>query len=228
MMSIFIILFSVIILLIIYYFSLKIKSISSHQSIIKHFDKKDLTHNDGILIKDFIKNMIPHHQTAIDKSLVIYKFSDSPYIRYTARRIILSQDYDVWTLWNFFHPLYYRYWYVHGSDDEFDDIYNKMREQKMRISQMEKDEMIRNIKVAYPTQLELRNEDQEYVKWMINHHMMALEMCKNFEKNINSTDSDFEYVNNLLGICYSIKKEQELELLILKDLIDPRYLKNHL
>jgi len=222
--SFFMVLTGIIVFSIIAYLSLKIKTISKLQSYLKHFEKKDLTHNDGIYIKDFVKKMIPHHQTAIDKSLLIYKFSDTPYIRYTARRIILSQDYDVWTLWNFFHPLYYRYWYQHGSEDEFGELYNKMREQKISIQQLEKDEMLRNIKVAYPTQLSLRKEEQEYIKWMIEQHLMALDMCKEFEKNINSTDADFEYVNSLLGICYSIKKEMELELLILRDLIDPRYI----
>jgi uncharacterized protein (DUF305 family) len=173
------------------------------------------TGSDAELVRGFVKTIIPHHQVAIERALSAYKFSHNQNLKWEARRIVLGQDYNVWTLWNFFHPIYRAQW---AEDGEFARLFQSISETHNRVLAMQLEESARN-NPYFPTKVPLTESERRFVEDMIDYHQQTIAICEDFESRVSYGSGDSEHVNMILALCYDIKRQQTLEIGQLRDFI---------
>lgn len=156
--------------------------------------------------KAFLEHMIPHHQMAIDMSHVLMKTTKTPHIKIMARNIAYVQAYEVWEMkmqlqnglanigqdlskdfrrWN--PEMKMHFYYPRTSADESATCDPHFF---MPMSEKDKREMVIT--------------DEEYMKHMIPHHQIAVNMCKRLVRH-SKNPYMIELANNIVrGQQYEI------------------------
>ena len=163
--------------------------------------------------EDYLKHMIPHHQVAIDISLLLQQKTTNPTMQKILRELIWTQQYEIEIMTNLLKNRPHKA----SSSSEMSPKY--------RIT--EADIMSPNIVEISNTYCdphffdpEKHNEhlkhmtinDKMYIEHMIPHHQVAIDMSK---KLIENTDNDF-----MIYLAYRIIRSQSREILLLSDLSD--------
>jgi uncharacterized protein (DUF305 family) len=135
--------------------------------------------------KDFYKEMIPHHQEAVDTSVLLFISTDDPELKMLTKSIFTAQSDEILDM-----RLSYAYWY------------NRIPTGAMYQS------MMRDLNIVTG-----RERDIRYVQDMIMHHKGALEMAEKvltfknlheetviFAKNIiKNQKTEIEFMQRWLG-----------------------------
>ena len=168
--------------------------------------------------KEYLEHMIPHHQVAIDISILLQKKSKNPRMQGILRKIIWVQKYEIALMKNMSLNL----------------PKNDMSEDKRN---MNTNEIITMGTITYPNKPGLSNtfcdpnffdpekhmkhmkhmklDDKMYIHHMIPHHQVAVDMSKVLLKN---TNNDF-----MIYLAYRIIRNQEAEIVLLNDLKNSKY-----
>lgn len=101
--------------------------------------------------EEFVLEMIPHHQEAIDSSRYIVEHSDNPELKQFAQKVIDEQSKEVWALIGF-----YQLWF--GKTYPGDKDYMQM--------------------MPDLSQLSGREMDRLYIQSMMDHHQEALRLAR--------------------------------------------------
>lgn len=160
---------------------------------------------------EFLEHMIPHHQVAVDMSLLLKPISDDPIMQDLFRKIIWQQNYEIEVMKDMINKLpssisqgtiskiykktkleYYFPLKSKAHKGECNPLFFKPNEHKKHIAHM-------------------KNTEKSYLKHMIPHHQVAVDMCKRLMKH---TKNDF-----LRALCYDIIREQQYEILKMNELL---------
>lgn len=164
--------------------------------------------------KEYLEHMIPHHQVAIDISILLQKKSKNPIMQEILRKIIWVQNYEIDLMKNMSLNL--------PKNDMSDDKQN-----------MNRNEIITMGTITFPNKTGLTNtfcdpnffnpekhmkhmkhmklDDKMYIHHMIPHHQVAVDMSKVLLKN---TNNDF-----MIYLANRIIRSQEEEIYLLNDML---------
>lgn len=101
--------------------------------------------------KDFLEQMIPHHQEAVDVSRYLLENSDNDALKQFAQKIVDQQSKEIWTMLGF-----YQLWF--NTSYPGSSKYMKM--------------------MPDLTQLSGQEMDKAYVRGMIDHHQEAVKLSQ--------------------------------------------------
>ena len=151
------------------------------------YDKKHMGNPCGKYItdKEFLIHMIPHHQVAIDMSKEVMGHSTDPNIIYLARNIIFGQTDEILLMENMLLSSIPNM----SSDDKYklEDIPNQFtvyypKESRADEYQCGLHHFSTNMAKEHKLKKEEPFTDEQYMKEMINHHDVAIEMSNRIMK----------------------------------------------
>ena len=164
--------------------------------------------------KEYLEHMIPHHQVAVDISIMLQKKSKNPRMQEILRKIIWVQNYEIQLM---------------------KDVLRNLPENEMSNEQgsMNRDEIITIGTITKPNKVGLTKtycdphffdpekhmkhmkhmklNDKMYIHHMIPHHQVAVDMSKVLLKN---TKNDF-----MIYLATRIIRSQEEEIILLNDIL---------
>lgn len=165
---------------------------------------------------EYLKHMIPHHQVAVDISELLQKKSNSPKIQNILRKLIWTQKYEI----NMMKDM------LNNNNLPENEMSNKITPMNKNYNKVLSD-------FIYPNKVGLTNtycdpyffdpdahmkhintmdlNDEIYIKHMIPHHQVAVDMSK---KLLNHTTNDF-----MIFLAYRIIRSQQEEIILLNDLL---------
>ena len=169
---------------------------------------------------EYMKHMIPHHKVAVDISVMLQKITKSPEMQEILRKLIWTQKYEIWLMNIALNKL-----------PENDMSSNDKMQKKYIVSV---GDLINPNKIGLtktycnPHFFEPENHkkhlhhmklnDEMYIKHMIPHHQVAVDMSKVLLKN---TNNDF-----MIYLAYRIIRSQQNEIIILDNLLKMSTYKN--
>ena len=175
-------------------------------------NKKPNPCTDFLSDTEFLEHMIPHHQVAVDMSLLLQPISKNPIMQELFRKIIWQQNYEIEVMKEMIGKLpcptgagkiqknyektklsYYFPLKTKAKNGECNPLFFKPNDHAKHMEHMEK-------------------TDKSYLEHMIPHHQVAVDMCYRLLKH---TKNDF-----LIALCYDIIREQEFEILKMNELLE--------
>ena len=163
--------------------------------------------------KQYLEHMIPHHQVAVDISIKLQKISKSPIMHEILRKLIWMQNYEIKLMNLALKNL---------PDNDMSLSKNMLREYIPTISDYTNPnslgltdtycdphffDPVGHMKHMHHMHL----NDEMYIKHMIPHHQVAVDMSKVLLKN---TSNDF-----MIYLAYRIIRSQQAEIVILDNLL---------
>ena len=165
---------------------------------------------------EYLEHMIPHHQVAVDISILLQKKTKNPEMQEILRKIIWVQNYEIQLM---------------------RDMAKGLPENDMSTSEIDMDRNYTTITVgdlSKPNEVGLTKaycdpnffepekhmehvkhiDDKMYIKHMIPHHQVAVDMSKVLLKN---TKNDF-----MIYLAYRIIRGQQGELTLLNDMLSKK------
>ena len=157
--------------------------------------------------------MIPHHQVAIDISLLLQKKTQNPIMLNILRILIWTQQYEIDLMKNMLNHFPDKM----TSDDKMRNIYiptigDLTKPNQLNISNTYCDPHFFNPHKHKEHLKHIELNDTFYIKHMIPHHQVAIDMSKKLLKN---TENDF-----MIYLAYRIIRSQSSEIILLSDLLD--------
>lgn len=162
--------------------------------------------------KEYLQHMIPHHQVAIDISIMLQKISKSPLMQDILRKLIWTQRFEIKLMKVALESLPEK---DMSPDDSMNKIYqptisDNLEPNKLGLTQtycdphfFDPDEHLKHLK-------HMKLNDKMYIEHMVPHHQVAVDMSKVLLKN---TTNDF-----MIYLAYRIIRSQQAEIVILEDL----------
>ena len=145
---------------------------------------------------DFLQQMIPHHQAAIDICEDYIKKTTDPNMTYLCRHIMWQQGYEIFIMKNIMNKLEF----------SFDPIVAKTAYMKTVFQFYEPhvdNPDVGHIPLAVFTARPIMTDEQFMIN-MIAHHQMAVNMCKSMLEHTTN--------NIIINLCYDIIKEETKEI----------------
>ena len=170
---------------------------------------------------EYLEHMIPHHQVAIDISILLEKKSKWPKMKQLLRKLIWVQRYEIGLMKevlnkfpnNLTNGEKMRRTYISVISDY-------MKPNKLGMTNTYCDPQFFNPEEHMKHMQHMRLDDNMYIHHMIPHHQVAVDMSKKLLKN---TKNDF-----MIYLAYRIIQSQQEEIILLKDMLksDYRYSSN--
>ena len=178
-----------------------------------HINKKSEPCSDHLSDVEYLIHMIPHHQVAIDISLLLQKKTKNPIMQNILRILIWTQEYEIYLMKNMLNHFPEKI----SSDDKMRNIYiptigDLTKPNKLNISNTYCDPHFFNPQKHKEHLKHIELNDKVYIKHMIPHHQVAIDMSKKLLKN---TKNDF-----MIYLAYRIIRSQSSEIILLSDLLD--------
>ena len=171
--------------------------------------------SDSITDIEYLQHMIPHHQVAVDISLILQKKTRWPKMQEILRKLIWTQRYEISLMKQLLKQSIQKI-----------TSYNKVKTFYMPV----KSDFIKPNKVGLTKTYcdpnffdpekhmeHIKNmniDDKMYIHHMIPHHQVAVDMSKKLLKN---TKNDF-----MINFAYRIIKTQQEEIVLLNDLMSDK------
>jgi len=162
----------------------------------------------------YLEHMIPHHQVAVDISILLQKKSNNPTMQHILRKIIWVQNYEISLMKYMTNKL-------PKNDMSIDNlkmnrIYSKTigdftKPNKLGLTNTYCDPHFFDPKKHNEHLKHMKLDDIMYIKHMIPHHQVAVDMSKKLLKN---TQNDF-----MIYLAYRIIRSQQEEIVLLNDLL---------
>ena len=160
--------------------------------------------------KEFLEHMIPHHQVAIDMSILLIKTTNNPIMKDLCRDIIWQQKYEITMMKEMINKLpkyelksnsitlktkleYYEPKNVISKTGECNPLFFKP------------DEHMENMK-------HMKIDDRSYLEHMIPHHQVAVDMSKRLLLHTKNT--------YMMSLCYDLITEQQNEILMMNQMLN--------
>lgn len=163
---------------------------------------------------EYLKHMIPHHQVAIDISKMLQKKTKNPLMQHILRKIIWVQNYEI----NLMKSLLNNLPKNDMSDDniKMNKLYisnpsDFIKPNKLGLTNTYCDPMFFRPKKHMKHMKHMILNDITYMKHMIPHHQVAVDMSK---KLLQNTNNDF-----MIQFAYRIIRSQQEEIILLTDLL---------
>ena len=165
---------------------------------------------------EYLKHMIPHHQVAIDMSLILQKTSKSPEIQILLRKLIWVQSLEI----EFMKKALLKLPKKISSSEKMTKSYVPILSDYIKPNFLEISNTYCDPQFFNPHKHAKHSNKhisyREYIDHMIPHHQVAIDMSKKLLKN---TNNDF-----MIYLAYRIIYSQSSEILLLSNLINSTYL----
>lgn len=186
-------------------------------SIFVSVDKKEYFNEEAcsyeITDEEYLKHMIPHHQVAIDMSILLQKKTKNPTMHHIIRKLMWVQNYEI-NLMKYFlkflpkkssHNTKMNRYYISMVSDYIKPNY-------LNISKVYCDPLFFDPEGHMKHMEHMEITDRMYIEHMIPHHQVAVDMSKKLLKN---TKNDF-----MIYLAYRIIRSQQEEIILLHNLLD--------
>lgn len=187
-------------------------SLDKLKKVEKFNSKKSDPCSDNLTDYEYLTHMIPHHQVAVDISLMLQKKTKNPTMQNILRILIWTQEYEISLMKQLLKSRP-----TNVSADKkmnrnyISTISDLTKPNKLKISNtycdphfFDPEEHMKHLK-------HMKLDDEMYLKHMIPHHQVAVDMSKKLLKN---TKNDF-----MIYLAYRIIRSQSAEIVMLSDLL---------
>ena len=171
--------------------------------------------------KEYLIHMIPHHQVAVDISVLLQKKTKNPDMQEILRKLIWIQKYEIDlmkymlnTLPNDMSINYKKMNTIYRST-----ISDFVKPNKLGLTQTYCDPHFFDPEEHMKHLHHMELNDDMYIKHMIPHHQVAVDMSKVLLKN---TKNDF-----MIYLAYRIIRSQQGEIIMLDNLLNKSTYKHH-
>ena len=166
--------------------------------------------------REYLEHMIPHHKVAVDISEIHKNISKSPKIQEILRKLIWTQKYEIALMRNILESKLEKI----SDNSEMNPYYitsvaDNINPNKVGISKTYCDPDFFNPEEHMKHIKDMKLSDKMYIKHMIPHHQVAIDMSKILIKN---TKNDF-----MINLAYRIIRSQQEEILILDQYLNSPY-----
>ena len=167
---------------------------------------------DNLTDYEYLAHMIPHHQVAIDISVMLQKITKNPIMQNILRELIWTQKYEITLMKEMIKKPPNNV----SSNKKMNRNYistslDKVKPNELNISNTYCDPHFFNPKEHMKHLKHMKLNDEMYLKHMIPHHQVAIDMSKILLKN---TNNDF-----MIYLAYRIIRSQASEIIILSNLL---------
>ena len=160
--------------------------------------------------KDYLLHMIPHHQVAIDISIILEKTTKSQYMKFILRKLIWTQNYEIHLMNkmlislpdNISPPAYPRYKPIKSDF---------IKPNKLGLTKTYCDPHFFNPKEHNKHLAHMKLDDKMYLEHMIPHHQVAVDMSKVLLKNTKN--------NMMVYLADRILRSQQEEIILLNNML---------
>lgn len=164
---------------------------------------------DNLTDIEYLEHMIPHHQVAIDISIMLQKKTKSAKMQKILRELIRLQTYEIEMM-----KMMKKKFPQKVSEDINNNKYIKtgsdfMKPNKLGLTQTYCDPHFFDPEEHMKHMEHMKLDDKIYLEHMIPHHQVAVDMSKILIKN---TKNDF-----MLSLAYNIIKSQQEEIIMLNN-----------
>ena len=162
---------------------------------------------------EYIEHRIPHHQVAIDISKMLQKKTSSPVMLEILRKLIFNQKMEIIMMNEMKNKLPKNVSNSgEGSKKYIKTISDMMEPNRLELTKTYCDPHFFDPKGHMRHMKHMKLDDIVYIKHMIPHHQVAVDMSKVLLKN---TKSDF-----MRHLAYRIIRSQQAEIIQLNDLLN--------
>ena len=164
---------------------------------------------DNLTDIEYLEHMIPHHQVAVDISIMLQKKTKSAKMQKILRELIRIQTYEIQMM-----KMMKKKFPEKVSEDINNNKYIKtgsdfMKPNKLGLTQTYCDPHFFDPEEHMKHMQHMKLDDKIYLEHMIPHHQVAVDMSKILIKN---TKNDF-----MLSLAYNIIKSQQEEIIMLNN-----------
>ena len=161
---------------------------------------------------EYLKHMIPHHQVAVDISVMMLDKTKWPKMQEVLRKLIWVQRYEIDLMKEFLNKL------PNSLTNEKDMTSNYIamvsdftKPNKLGLTKTYCDPHFFDPEKHMEHMKHMKLDDNMYIEHMIPHHQFAVDMSKKLLKN---TKNDF-----MIGLAYRIIRSQQEEIVLLNDML---------
>ena len=198
-------------LILIIFFTVISTSVQPHQKTKNTICRSYLTD------KEYLEHMIPHHKVAVDISILLQKKTKNPEMQDILRKIIWIQNYEI-------QLMQYMIKRLPENDMSTSEI-DMIRNYTITIGDLTKPNKIGLTKTYCDPHFfdpkkhmehikHMKLDDEMYIKHMIPHHQVAVDMSKVLLKN---TKNDF-----MIYLANRIIRSQNAEIILLNDMLNKK------
>ena len=167
--------------------------------------------------KEYLEHMIPHHQVAVDISILLQKKTKNSEMQDILRKIIWVQNYEIQLMRDMARGLPEN----EMSTSEIDMVRNYTitigdltKPNKVGLTKTYCDPYFFDPKKHMEHMKHMKLDDKMYIKHMIPHHQVAIDMSKVLLKN---TKNDF-----MIYLANRIIRSQNAEIILLNDMLSKK------
>lgn len=162
---------------------------------------------------EYLYHMIPHHQVAVDISLLLQKQTKNPVMQGILRNLIWIQQYEIDQMKYMLNGLPTKISaYMKMNKKYISTIADCTPPNTLCISNTYCDPHFFNPEEHMKHLKHMKLTDISYIEHMIPHHQVAVDMSKKLLKN---TKNDF-----MIYLAYRIIRSQENEIILLSNLLE--------
>ena len=168
--------------------------------------------SDNLTDLEYLEHMIPHHQVAVDISLLLQKITKNPTMKKILRVLIWTQRYEI----NLMKQMLKTRPSNISSGKKINHKYiptisDLIPPNEVNISDTYCDPHFFNPEEHMKHLKHMKLDNEMYIKHMIPHHQVAIDMSKKLLKNTNN--------NFMIHLAYRIIRSQSNEIVLLSDLL---------
>ena len=187
------------------------------EHMIQHRKTQSNICRDYLTDKEYLEHMIPHHQVAVDISILLQKKTKNPEMQDLLRKIIWVQNYEIELMRYMTKSLPEN----DMSTSEIDMVRNYTitigdltKPNKVGLTKTYCDPHFFDPKKHMKHMKHMKLDDKMYIKHMIPHHQVAIDMSKVLLKN---TKNDF-----MIYLANRIIRSQNAETILLNDMLSKK------
>ena len=163
---------------------------------------------------EYLEHMIPHHQVAVDISIMLQKKTKMPKMQEILRKLIWTQNYEINIMKDIKNQMVNDN--ILKNYGNYISLYlDLVKPNKLGLTQTYCDPMFFDPEKHGKHMEHMELDDNMYIKHMIPHHQVAIDMSKVLLKN---TKNSF-----MIYMAYRIIRSQQEEIILLNDLLNQKY-----
>ena len=173
--------------------------------------------SDDLTDKEYLSHMIPHHQVAIDISIILQKKSNNPIMQDILRKIIWVQNYEIALMKDILTELPDNISLIKDNKAYISTVSDFTIPNTLELTKTYCDPNFFDPEKHMKHMKNMELTDKMYIHHMIPHHQVAVDMSKILLKNTKN--------DTMINLAYRIIRSQQEEIALLDDLQQNYY--NH-
>ena len=166
--------------------------------------------------EDYLRHMIPHHQVAVDISLLLQKISNNPTMQSILRQLIWVQNYEITLMETMLEEMPHQMTNNSKTRKYIPTIADLIPPNKIGLTKTYCDPHFFDPEGHMEHIKHIELNDKTYIEHMIPHHQVAVDMSK---KLLKHTENDM-----MISLAYRIIRSQQNEIVLLNDLLKNKYI----